>query len=194
MGLFDKKICGVCGDKIGLFGNRKLEDGNLCGNCAKKLSPLFNDRRTSTVDSIKQQLAYREANKQEISRFNVSRQFGESDKVLVDDSARKFIVTSAENWQSENPDIIAFSQVTNFQLDIEETKEEIMDRDSEDNAVSFNPPRYECFYNFNITINVNSPYFNEITLRLNDGDVKDSDSDDYKNFERQARELQEALK
>ena len=30
MGLFDKKYCDICGEKIGLFGNRKLEDGELC--------------------------------------------------------------------------------------------------------------------------------------------------------------------
>ena len=27
MGLFDKKICDICGEKIGLLGNRKLDDG-----------------------------------------------------------------------------------------------------------------------------------------------------------------------
>lgn len=48
--LFEKKICSVCGEEIGLLGNRKLEDGNLCKNCAKKLSPWFSDRRHSTVD------------------------------------------------------------------------------------------------------------------------------------------------
>ena len=49
MGLFDKKYCDVCGEKIGLLGNRKLEDGNLCKDCAKKLSPFFSERRASTV-------------------------------------------------------------------------------------------------------------------------------------------------
>ena len=39
MGLFSKKSCDVCGGKIGLLGNRKLEDGNLCKECAKS-SPL----------------------------------------------------------------------------------------------------------------------------------------------------------
>ena len=61
MGLFDKKYCDICGEKIGLLGNRKLENGNLCKNCAKKLSPWFSDRRNSTVEEIKAQLAYREA-------------------------------------------------------------------------------------------------------------------------------------
>ena len=29
MALFSTKFCDVCGEKIGLLGNRKLEDGNL---------------------------------------------------------------------------------------------------------------------------------------------------------------------
>ena len=45
MGLFDKKYCSICGGKIGFLGNRKLEDGNLCKDCAGKLSPWFSDRR-----------------------------------------------------------------------------------------------------------------------------------------------------
>ena len=39
--LFEKKECAICGGEIGLLGNRKLEDGNCCKNCAAKLSPWF---------------------------------------------------------------------------------------------------------------------------------------------------------
>ena len=53
MGLFDKKYCDICGEKIGLLGNRKLENGNLCKNCAQKLSPWFSDRRNSTVEKTR---------------------------------------------------------------------------------------------------------------------------------------------
>ena len=53
--LFEKKICDICGGEIGLLGNRKLEDGNCCKTCAGKLSPFFSDRRSSTVEEIKQQ-------------------------------------------------------------------------------------------------------------------------------------------
>ena len=28
--LFEKKECAICGGEIGLLGNRKLEDGNMC--------------------------------------------------------------------------------------------------------------------------------------------------------------------
>lgn len=34
MSLFDKKYCDICKNKIGLLGNRKLENGNLCKECA----------------------------------------------------------------------------------------------------------------------------------------------------------------
>ena len=47
MGLFEKKYCDICGEKIGLLGNRKLEDGNICSKCAGKLS----DRKSTRLNS-----------------------------------------------------------------------------------------------------------------------------------------------
>ena len=64
--LFEKKECSICGGEIGLLGNRKLEDGNCCKNCAKKLSPWFEERRHSTVVQIREQLAYREKNARDL--------------------------------------------------------------------------------------------------------------------------------
>jgi len=32
--LFEKKECAFCGGEIGMLGNRKLEDGNMCKTCA----------------------------------------------------------------------------------------------------------------------------------------------------------------
>ena len=54
MGLFDKKYCDVCGEKIGLLGNKKLEDANLCKKCAAQVSPWFHERRDSTLEENKQ--------------------------------------------------------------------------------------------------------------------------------------------
>lgn len=112
MGLFDKKYCDICGEKIGLLGNRKLEDGNLCKNCAKKLSPWFNDRRQSTVAEIREQLAYREANREKVTAFRTTRTLGENTKVLLDEDAGLFMVTAARNLEDANPDVLAFSDVT----------------------------------------------------------------------------------
>lgn len=167
MGLFDKKFCDVCGEKIGLLGNRKLEDGNLCKDCARKLSPFFSERRSSTVEEIKAQLAYREKNKQLVAHFRPTKDYGfGSTKVYVDMPGRKFIVTSDSTWQDSNPDIIEFSQVLSVNTNIEENKSEIYYQDNEGNDKSYNPPRYECEYEFRVEISVDSPWFNEISLEL----------------------------
>ena len=112
--LFEKKECAICGGEIGLLGNRKLEDGNCCKNCAAKLSPWFSERRQSTVEDIKAQLEYREANQEKVAAFHATRTLGESMKVILDEDAGKFIVTSARNWQSVNPDVLSFSDVTGW--------------------------------------------------------------------------------
>ena len=78
--LFEKKECSICGGEIGLLGNRKLEDGNMCKTCAAKLSPWFEDRRESTVAQIEEQLAYREANKEKVAAFTTTRTLGQDTK------------------------------------------------------------------------------------------------------------------
>ena len=74
MGLFDKKFCDVCGEKIGMLGNRKLEDGNLCKDCAKKLSPWFDDRRHSTLEEMKEVQLQMRRGKPQAGKFLPSRQ------------------------------------------------------------------------------------------------------------------------
>ena len=97
MGLFDKKYCDVCGERIGLLGNRKLEDGNLCKDCARKLSPWFSERRNSSVNEIKRQLEYREENRGRVEAFHITRTLGSGTKLLLDEDAGLFMVTSAKN-------------------------------------------------------------------------------------------------
>lgn len=169
--LFEKKECAICGGEIGLLGNRKLEDGNCCKNCAAKLSPWFSDRRQSTVEEIKEQLAYREANQEKVAAFRVTRTLGEGMKVLLDEDDGRFMVTSARNWQEANPDVLSFSDVTGCQLDIDESRTEIQYKDAEGKRQSFSPRRYAFSYDFYIVINVNNPYFNEIRFKLNGSSV-----------------------
>ena len=176
MGLFDKKFCSICGEKIGLLGNRKLEDGNLCKDCAAKLSPWFTERKQSTVEEIKEQLAYREANKEAVSAFQTTRTLGRNIKVLLDEDAGKFMVTSARNIAEANPDVLSFSDVTGCDLNVEESKTEIRYRDANNEVQSFNPKRYAYSYDFYMNIHVNHPYFDEIRFKLNDSSV-DGDVD-----------------
>lgn len=166
--LFEKKNCAFCGAEIGLMGNRKLEDGNMCKECAAKLSPWFTERKQSTVAEIEEQLAYREANREAAARFRVTRTIGsDSKKILIDEDARKFVVTSARNLEEANPDVIDFSQVTGCDLDVQDRRNEEKKHDKEKGFVSYNPPRYRQYYDFFITIYVNHPYFDEMKFKIN---------------------------
>lgn len=171
--LFEKKNCDVCGAQIGLLGNRKLADGNLCKECAGKLSPFFDDRRGSTVEQIKEQLAYREKNKQAVAAFHTTRTYGSSTKIYFDDNAGCFMVTRSGNFAEANPDVIPYSAVTSCNVDIDEMEKEVKRtvKDAQGNSrqESYNPPRYEYSYDFNIEITVNSPYFDYIKFSLSDG-------------------------
>lgn len=169
--LFEKKECSICGGEIGLLGNRKLEDGNMCKSCAAKLSPWFSDRRQSTVDEIKAQLDYREANREKVASFRITRTLGERTKVLLDEDAGLFMVTAAKNLEEANPDVLSFSDVTGCKLDIDESRTEIEYEDKDGERKSFNPRRYAYSYDFYIVINVNNPYFNEIRFQLNSESV-----------------------
>ena len=194
MGLFDKKYCDICGEKIGLLGNRKLEDGNLCKDCAKKLSPFFSDRRNSTVEEIREQLAYREENQKKLAGFSPDIIFDGSRKVYIDSAGEQFIVTGLSDWRSGNPDIIKLSQVLNVEGDIKENKEEIFYEDSEGNEKSYTPRRYEYEYEFNITIFVDSPWFDKIELELSDGNRPDSRYTQlYREYEAKMHELADVL-
>ena len=125
MGLFDKKYCDICGEKIGLLGNRKLKDGNLCKDCAAKLSPFFSERKESTVEEIKEQLEYREANKEKVASFHPTRVIGGNMTLAVDEGQKLWLASRSSKWQNANPDILEFRQVTGVDYIVDETRSEI---------------------------------------------------------------------
>ena len=189
MGLFDKKFCDICGEKIGFLGNRKVEDGNICSKCAKKLSPFFTGRKKSTVDDIKRQLAYREENRQKLEAFHTTRSFGYRTKVYIDDNNRCFVVSKHNDFRAENADMIPFDLVTGANYSVEEHRSQLYHRDAQGRSVSYNPPRYEYSYEFTIRISVNSPYFDEIEFELTDNRPDSRYSDAYRRFEDEANQI-----
>ena len=166
MGLFDKKNCDICGDKIGLLGNRKLDGGNLCKNCAAKLSPWFEERRHSTVEEIKRQLDYREENKNAVRSFHTTREFaGDRDHVFLDETRGLFTVARRLN-EEENPDIVPLSAVTSCRLEIKEEREEEEYQDQNGESRSYVPPRYHYSYDYKINLSVNTPWFDDMDFQL----------------------------
>lgn len=169
--LFEKKACSICGGEIGLLGNRKLEDGNCCKDCARKLSPWFEERRHSTVAQIQEQLEYRAENEKKLANFRVAQVIGDDYKMYVEEVngvPTRFLVTDADMYMDKNPDIIAFEDVLSCTADIDTHEIELKKEDSNGNKVSYNPPRYETDYNFYIKMQIgNNPYFDDIRFRLN---------------------------
>lgn len=174
--IFDKKVCDVCGGEIGLMGNRKLEDGNLCKNCAAKLSPWFSERKNSTVAEIQAQLAYREENQEKVDRFHTTRTLGKGTKVLLDEDQGLFMVTSASSLQNANPDVLEYSQVTGCDMEVKERrtelKQDVRDREGRTRRESYSPPRYKYSYDFYVTIHVNHDWFSEMQFQLNPRSVE----------------------
>ena len=173
MGLFDrfkKQDCEICGKEVGMFGYKKLEDGEICKDCLKLLSPWFDDRRHSTVEQIKAQIAYREENRAALNSFRPTMAFGERYTLrteLENGVPNRFVVERTDNYKEENADIINFRDVISFNIDVQESKRELKGRNSKGEEISYNPPRFEYSYDFYAEIRVNHPYFNEITFQLN---------------------------
>ena len=193
MGFFNKKICDICGEEIGLLGNRKLADGNLCKSCARKLSPWMTDRRESTVEEIRRHLMYRAQNQRVLAGVRPDAAVGADTKVYIDRNARKFFVTNQTNWREANPDVIDFSQVIDVQTEVTEHRTEVYHRDREGNEVSFNPPRYRYSYEFETTILVDSPWFSRIRFELTGTRPERIGSEEYRYYEEQANALRAVL-
>ena len=195
MGMFDKKFCDICGEQIRLLGNRKLEDGNMCKDCAHKISPFMTDRRRTTIAEMKEHLAYREANKAKLRAFKAVQTYGESKKVYIDTTAGTFVVSSRSpgNWADENPDVIPLSEVTQCTLDIDEDRDEIYMKDAQGNNVSYNPKRYKFTYDFDVKILVSNRWFDEIKFRLNSREVEGMGTAAYHNYEMMGNQIRSAL-
>ena len=204
-GLFDKKVCSICGGDAGRVFTKKLDDGVLCKECAGKLSPWFSDRRSSTVEQIQQQLDYREANKEKVAAFAVTRTLNGRYKVLLDEDAGNFIVTSSGKWREQNPDVLAFSDVTGCSYVVDESKRDVTpeppkppegEEGHDRPAPPPMPPQeriYEYSYDFNMTINVNNPYFDEIKFQVNDDNIDNKYGPDYQSCVELCEEIKAAL-
>ena len=59
MGLFDKKFCDICGDKVNLLTKKKLSDGQLCSDCKQKLGSFTSGWKQRTVQDVKAHLESR---------------------------------------------------------------------------------------------------------------------------------------
>ena len=181
MGLFDKKICDICGEKIGLLGNRKLDDGNLCKDCAKKLSPWFEDRRHSTVEDIKRQLEYREKNKKAVMDFCITRQINTRNyNVFIDDNKGNFTVARKLD-------------VNECRVDVERQQNEETYTTKDGETVSYQPPVYKYEFDYTMRIKVKTPWFDDMDFRLNTFSISSDNRGELMEVEQTGHQIIAAL-
>ena len=174
MGLFDifkKKDCEICGKEVGMFGYKKLEDGEICKDCVKLLSPFFSERRHSTVEQIKAQIASREQNKKELETFRENVSLGEYNKIFIELNGgipSRFVISASDNYREANADIITFKNVSSYEIDIRDSRNEEKYTNDKGERVSYSPPRYTYSYDFYLKLQITGiPYIDDISVRLN---------------------------
>lgn len=129
MGLFEKKYCDLCGDKVNALTRQKLSDGYLCSDCKHKLSSLSSGWKNRTIADVKTHLEQREQNRQKYSAFVQSASAGTNEKLVVDFNNRKFYFTIGRDFKNSNPEIFDFSQLQDFWLELGYTTLQDSDRD-----------------------------------------------------------------
>lgn len=192
MGLFEKKYCDICGEKIKFLGTKKLEDGIMCKDCTKKLSPWMSDRRHTLLGDIRAHLAYREENLLRYDAFQCTRSFGKDTKIFLNDNDGTFIVSRRPS-REENPDVISLNQVLSCEPEITEHETEELHPGPDGKNVPYIPPRYNYQYTFNIKIQINSPWFSEIKFQLAYFTTKQPGGMEYYTAECAAVEIHNAL-
>ena len=193
MGLFDKKFCDFCGEKIGMLGNRKLEDGNMCKNCFGLASPYLTGRKGFSVAEMKEHLAYREENKKTLASFSPTSTYGMGTKLHLDENQGLWLVSSSQNYKNANPDILSTDQVTGCLVSVDESRTEIKFKSSDGTMKSYNPPKYDTDYDIYVTISINSPWFSEIKFKVNANQIEEQKSPEYLSAEKAANEIKRAL-
>ena len=183
MGLFDrfkKQDCEICGKEVGMFGYKKLEDGEICKDCVKLLSPWFEDRRHSTVAQIKEQLAYREQNAEELKNFHPTIVYGDSHRRMFveerDGVPYRFCIANGEDYLDENADLVLVENIEEIIIDIQDNAHELLlheeEKDEDGNIIQeeeyYDPPRYDYSYEFKATLLLkNIPWFDAMDIQLN---------------------------
>lgn len=192
MGLFDKKVCAVCGKQFGLLGGSGIADGQLCNDCKRKFSPYASRISKMTTADVKRHLEYREKNEAELASFSPDTVLGTGKKFYFDNHKGAFVISSRSNFRDGNPDIVNRNQVVNAEYKVNENASEIYK--DEENKVSYEPKQYEYDFTFTMKVTVDSPYFDEISWEVNDGDKPERRNDEsYNRHDYTCRMIQHIL-
>lgn len=122
MGLFKRKTCEFCGEKIGSFNRgKKFRDGELCCDCSEELSSNWHDTiRYDLSDAVKH-IEERKNNKDILlNEFAPDYYRGFRPTLFVDEKKKLFCITlggaresygDVPRYVNENCDLFSFDQL-----------------------------------------------------------------------------------
>ncbi len=120
MGLFDKKSCDMCGNKVNMLTRVKMSDGYLCGDCKKNLSEFATNWKNRTLAQAREHIAQREANKLKYEQFKQTSVAGDKNERLVVDATHGwFYFAFGRDYKQGNPEIFDFNQLMEFFIEEE---------------------------------------------------------------------------
>ena len=121
MGLFDKKFCDICGEKVNMLTQQKLSDGYLCSDCKHKLGSFTSGWKQRNVEDVKKHLELRKQNKQKYQQFSCSATAGGRNSSIQVDFNNRWFIFAIDNrdYKSGNPQVFDFSQLQDFWMEQE---------------------------------------------------------------------------
>lgn len=132
MGLFKKKECEFCGEKIGIFNRgKRFKDGELCSDCSTELSPNWIDTAKFEISDAIEHIEERKKNIDVLKNsFHPDSYFGFRPTLFVDNENRLFCLTlggaregteECPRYIMENSDLFSFSQLEDTQIFADES-------------------------------------------------------------------------
>ena len=175
MNRLDRRHCDICGKTIDTFGYMKLQDGSMCTDCAKFISPFLKNRKDATVDYMKRHIEYRRDNERKLSEFQSAIRYGYENKIYIDSGMYAFLVTTKfeKDIYKGNPDIIPLADVVSCDTEIKEYK--------------------NGYYDFITAIKLNNEWFDEVRVKLNKDRIEGEDNRLYHKCKSDAKQLKDTL-
>lgn len=179
--VFSKESCISCGKEAGSLSRKRLgDDSVVCKDCAKDLSPFFNDFKGSTADAIRAQLEARERNRAALPSFHVDEAYGEGDALLIDRRQGLFCVASGmcgrqvesgAQLVDANPDLIGLFAIRGVEVEGAGHSGREVKRTENGEQVSYDPKRYEYPCNVRLHLTIDHPYVKAMSADMTNGTV-----------------------
>lgn len=176
MGLFDKKMCCICGSKAGMLTRQKIKDDYICGDCRGKCSPQMTWRQFEAMSpaDVKAHMEYVVHNEENYKNF-----FNETYTINSGILGRTPVVSVDENngwWVpagTAKPDILTFDQVITTRLELDTRRLTDEERQKPNRARMPMPPygmpgcaSDEEITSMKMIVQVNHPWISEVTLTV----------------------------